>query len=92
MAWIDRYQVLMQVLTCCEHHAPCEDFVKSIKSIPEIDVVPVTRCADCALSEPYFDSQSALTCREFGCTVPKDGFCHEGKRKAYLPEMPEEEE
>ena len=32
-------------------------------------------------SEPYLDSQSALTCREFGCTVPKDGFCHEGRRK-----------
>lgn len=51
------------------------------KKVNPADVIPVVRCSECEHSEPYSDSQSALTCREFGCTVPKDGFCHEGRRK-----------
>lgn len=51
------------------------------KKVNPADVIPVVRCSKCSHSEPYSDSQSALTCREFGCTVPKDGFCHEGRRK-----------
>lgn len=56
------------------------------KKVEPADAIPVVRCAQCKYSEPYSDSQSALTCREFGCTVPKDGFCHEGRRKQCLNE------
>ena len=54
------------------------------KEVETADVIPVVRCFECERSEPYSDSQSALTCREFGCTVPKDGFCHEGRRNQCL--------
>lgn len=54
------------------------------KEVETADVIPVVRCFECERSEPYSDSQSALTCREFGCTVPRDGFCHEGRRKRCL--------
>lgn len=51
------------------------------KKVEPADVIPVVRCSECEYSESYLDSQSALTCREFGCTVPKDGFCHEGRKR-----------
>lgn len=54
------------------------------KKVEPADVIPVVRCSECEYSEPYLDSQSALTCREFGCTVPRDGFCHEGRRNQCL--------
>lgn len=54
------------------------------KKVEPADAIPVVRCAQCKYSEPYSDSQSALTCREFGCTVPRDGFCHEGRRNQCL--------
>ena len=54
------------------------------KKVEPADVIPVVRCFECERSEPYSDSQSALTCREFGCTVPRDGFCHEGRRNQCL--------
>lgn len=54
------------------------------------DVIPVVRCFECERSEPYSDSQSALTYREFGCTVPKDGFCHEGRIKTKMDEEDEQ--
>lgn len=60
--------------------------MKIAKKAEPVDVIPVVRCAQCKYSEPYLDSQSALTCREFGCTVPMDGFCHEGRRNQCLNE------
>ena len=51
------------------------------KKVEPADVIPVVRCSECGSSEPYLDSQSALTCREFSHTVPKNGFCHEGRRR-----------
>lgn len=54
------------------------------KKVEPADAIPVVRCAQCKYSEPYPYSQSALICREFSRTVPKDGFCHEGRRKQCL--------
>ena len=60
------------------------------KKVEPADVIQVVRCFECERSGPYSDSQSALTCREFGCTVPMDGFCHEGRIKTRMDEEDEQ--
>lgn len=93
--YIDRYELLKALSsegTRRSRNSESPDLLRGLviailvakKEVETADVIPVVRCFECERSEPYSDSQSALTCREFGCTVPKDGFCHEGRRNQCL--------
>lgn len=92
--YIDRQKLLKALSyegTCRSKNSESPDLLRGLviailvakKEVETADVIPVVRCFECERSEPYSDSQSALACREFGCTVPRDGFCHEGKRKCF---------
>lgn len=93
--YIDRQELLRALSyegTCRSKNSESPDLLRGLviailvakKEVETADVIPVVRCSECESSEPYLDSQSALTCREFGCTVPWDGFCHEGRRNQCL--------
>lgn len=93
--YIDRYELLKALSsegTRRSRNSESPDLLRGLviailvakKEVETADVIPVVRCSECESSEPYLDSQSALTCREFGCTVPWDGFCHEGRRNQCL--------
>ena len=93
--YIDRQKLLKALTyegTCRSKNSESPDLLRGLviailvakKEVETADVIPVVRCSECESSEPYLDSQSALTCREFGCTVPWDGFCHEGRRNQCL--------
>jgi hypothetical protein len=95
--YIDRYELLKALSsegTRRSRNSESPDLLRGLviailvakKEVETADVIPVVRCFECERSELYSDSQSALTCREFGCTVPRDGFCHEGRRNQCLNE------
>lgn len=90
--YIERQKLLKALSyeeTCRSKNSESPDLLRGLviailvakKEVETADVIPVVRCVKCERFEPYFDSQSALTCQEFGCTVPRDGSCHEGRKR-----------
>lgn len=56
-----------------------DDAIRTVKSAPTADVVPVARCRDC--KHWYSDADTGMACEFTNLGQPEDGFCNWAERR-----------